>query len=141
MKEIKSIYNNLIVIVAVVVMLMCNYVCSTPMMYKRNPYDKFERDLVPVSSTVIPLTALEVSYGLGGKPSEEYKEAYLKKLRKKVLLEHEKGATDGQVDPDTLITIKKKHNDASNKAKVKGIITGNKNPIETGATTAVTDNK
>ncbi|XP_013108212.2 uncharacterized protein LOC106087643 [Stomoxys calcitrans] len=133
MKEIKSIYNNLIVIVAVVVMLMCNYVCSTPMMYKRNPDDKFERDLVPVSSTVIPLTALEVSYGLGGKPSEEYKEAYLKKLRKKVQREHEKGASDKQIDPDTLITVKKKHNDASNKAKVKGIIITNKNPSETAA--------
>uniref|UniRef100_A0A1I8NWG3 Uncharacterized protein n=1 Tax=Stomoxys calcitrans TaxID=35570 RepID=A0A1I8NWG3_STOCA len=133
MKEIKSIYNNLIVIVAVVVMLMCNYVCSTPMMYKRNPDDKFERDLVPVSSTVIPLTALEVSYGLGGKPSEEYKEAYLKKLRKKVQREHEKGAGDKQIDPDTLITVKKKHNDASNKAKVKGIIITNKNPSETAA--------
>lgn len=62
-------------------------------------------DLVPVSSTVIPLTALEVSYGLGGKPSEEYKEAYLKKLRKKVH-EHDKSASDKQADPDTLITSK-----------------------------------
>ncbi|XP_005177618.1 uncharacterized protein LOC101889165 [Musca domestica] len=140
MKEIKSniFYRHLIVIVAVVVTLMCNYVCSTPMMYKRNPDDKFERDLVPVSSTVIPLTAVEVSYGLGGQPSEEYKEAYLKKLRKKVH-EHDKSASEKLADPDTLITIKKKHIDgtSSNKAKVKGIIT--KNPIQTGA--AAGDNK
>jgi len=39
---------------------------------------------VPVSSTVIPLTVLEVSYGLGGKPSDAYKAAYLRKLRKQV---------------------------------------------------------
>lgn len=38
-----------------------------------------------VSSTVIPLTVLEVSYGLGGKPSDAYKAAYLRKLRKQVL--------------------------------------------------------
>ncbi|XP_073832513.1 uncharacterized protein [Musca autumnalis] len=141
MKEIKSnIYKHLIVIAAIVVTLMCNYVCSTPMMYyKRNPDDKFERDLVPVSSTVIPLTAVEVSYGLGGKPSEEYKEAYLKKLRKKVH-EHDKSANEKQADPDTLITIKKKHIDtaANNKAKVKGIIT--KNPTQTGTATT-SDNK
>lgn len=61
-------------------------------------------DLVPVSSTVIPLTVLEVSYGLGGKPSEEYKEAYLKKLRKKVQHENSEGETFE--DPDTLITSK-----------------------------------
>ncbi|XP_023296213.2 uncharacterized protein LOC111678974 [Lucilia cuprina] len=123
MYKTKSIYNNLIVNIIIIV-LMCNYVFSTPMLYKRNPDDKYERDLVPVSSTVIPLTVLEVSYGLGGKPSEEYKEAYLKKLRKKV--QHEK--TEGEIykDPDTLITIKKKHNDANDKAKVKGIITASK---------------
>lgn len=55
-------------------------------------------DLVPVSSTVIPLSVIEVSYGKNGMPSEEYKIAYLKKLRKKV--KHE----DDFEDPDTLIT-------------------------------------
>lgn len=59
---------------------------------------------MPVSSTVIPLTALEVSYGLGGKPSEEYKEAYLKKLRKKVQRDQIEDAL--QENPDTLITSK-----------------------------------
>ena len=59
---------------------------------------------MPVSSTVIPLTVLEVSYGLGGKPSEEYKEAYLKKLRKKV--QHENSDDGIEENPDTLITSK-----------------------------------
>lgn len=60
----------------------------------------FNAELVPISSTVIPLSVYEVSYGLGGKPSEEYKMAYLKKLRKKV--KHD----DEDEDPDTLITSK-----------------------------------
>lgn len=55
---------------------------------------------------------LEVSYGLGGKPSEEYKQAYLKKLRKKVQLKQHSKQTQQQHDgidadlanPDTLIT-------------------------------------
>ncbi|XP_053949153.1 uncharacterized protein LOC128857419 [Anastrepha ludens] len=107
----------------------CGCALGSPMLYKKNPQDKYEADLVPVSSTVIPLTVLEVSYGLGGKPSEEYKQAYLKKLRKKVQLkQHLKQQQPQQhddddaeiADPDTLITIKKKHND-TNKAKVKGI--------------------
>ncbi|KAM7349926.1 uncharacterized protein ACRADG_008653 isoform 1-T2 [Cochliomyia hominivorax] len=120
MFKIKSNYSNLSVNV-IIVLLMCKYVLSTPMLYKRNPDDKFERDLVPVSSTVIPLTVLEVSYGLGGKPSEEYKEAYLKKLRKKV--KHEQDGSETYGDPDTLITIKKIHSDVNDKAKVKGILT------------------
>lgn len=59
-------------------------------------------DLIAVSSTVIPLSVLEVSYGKNGKPSEEYKMAYLKKLMKKV--KHQDGEDD--IDPDTLITSK-----------------------------------
>lgn len=59
-------------------------------------------DLVAVSSTVIPLSVLEVTYGKNGKPSEEYKMAYLKKLMKKV--KHQDGEED--FDPDTLITSK-----------------------------------
>lgn len=55
-------------------------------------------DLVAVSSTVIPLTVYEVSYGIGGKPSEEYKQAYMKRLHKKVKHVDE--------NPDTLITRK-----------------------------------
>lgn len=58
--------------------------------------------MIAVSSTVIPLSVLEVSYGKNGKPSEEYKMAYLKKLMKKV--KHQDGEDD--IDPDTLITSK-----------------------------------
>ncbi|KAL5283749.1 hypothetical protein ACFFRR_006177 [Megaselia abdita] len=72
-------------------------------------------DLVAVSSTVIPLSVLEVSYGKNGKPSEEYKMAYLKKLMKKV--KHQDGEDD--IDPDTLITIKSKGKHIESKAKVK----------------------
>uniref|UniRef100_A0A0A1WFB9 Cysteine-rich protein 2-binding protein n=1 Tax=Zeugodacus cucurbitae TaxID=28588 RepID=A0A0A1WFB9_ZEUCU len=126
-------FNNKLSFVWLTVVLLlllqcCNCAQGTPMLYKKNPQDKYEADLVPVSSTVIPLTVLEVSYGLGGKPSEEYKQAYLKKLRKKVQLkqhlkqsQQQNDGDDADLgDPDTLITIKKKHND-SNKAKVKGI--------------------
>ncbi|XP_017470437.1 PREDICTED: uncharacterized protein LOC108362094 [Rhagoletis zephyria] len=116
-----------IAVVLLLVLQCCNCANGSPMLYKKNPQHKYEADLVPVSSTVIPLTVLEVSYGLGGKPSEEYKQAYLKKLRKKVQLkQHLKQQQQPDVDdaeladPDTLITIKKKHND-TNKAKVKGI--------------------
>ncbi|KAH8415414.1 hypothetical protein KR222_010966, partial [Zaprionus bogoriensis] len=91
----------------------CVSAVPMPMLYKRNPDEKYEADLVPVSSTVIPLTVLEVSYGLGGKPSDAYKAAYLRKLRKQVQLRAE-GAT-GEVsellplqsapsDADALIT-------------------------------------
>lgn len=69
---------------------------------------------MPVSSTVIPLTVLEVSYGLGGKPSDEYKAAYLRKLRKHVQQRTE-GRGQGEIseeplpapsDADSLITGK-----------------------------------
>lgn len=73
-----------------------------------------KKDLVPVSSTVIPLTVLEVSYGLGGKPTDEYKAAYLRKLRKQVQQRTEaKGRGTGEIseelppapsDADSLIT-------------------------------------
>lgn len=82
--------------------------------FNRKKLNSFEiLDLVPVSSTVIPLTVLEVSYGLGGKPSEEYKEAYLKKLRKKV--QHEKSEAEIYEDPDTLITSKYRNKNDFNK--------------------------
>lgn len=56
-------------------------------------------DLVAYSSTVIPLKSYEVSYNIGGKiDNEEYKEAYLKHLHKKVKHQDE--------SPDTLITRK-----------------------------------
>ncbi|XP_067636254.1 uncharacterized protein [Eurosta solidaginis] len=130
-KQTSFSYNYAFVLITVILLLLlqcCNCVQGSPMLYKKNPQDKYEADLVPVSSTVIPLTVLEVSYGLGGKPSEEYKQAYLKKLRKKVQLKQQYSKLQQQhidedaelADPDTLITIKKKHNDA-NKAKVKGI--------------------
>lgn len=53
-------------------------------------------ELIPVSSTVIPLSEYSVSAGL--QPSNEYKKAYYKLFGKKV--EHR-----GQ-NPDTLITCK-----------------------------------
>lgn len=60
---------------------------------------RFFPDLVAVSSTVIPLSVYEVSYGLGGKSTDsEYKLAYMKHLHKKVRA--------GIDDPDTLITCK-----------------------------------
>ncbi|KAL7743702.1 hypothetical protein ACLKA6_016768 [Drosophila palustris] len=107
----------------------------SPMLYKRNPDEKFEADLVAVSSTVIPLTVLEVSYGLGGKPSDEYKASYLRKLRKQVQQRTEAANASGrgtQVtselagdelltapnDADTLITVKSKQLVA---AKVKAV--------------------
>ncbi|KAH8420307.1 hypothetical protein KR009_009013, partial [Drosophila setifemur] len=71
-------------------------ISAVPMLYKLNPEEKYEADLVAVSSTVIPLTVLEVSYGAGGKPSEEYKAAYLRKLRKQVLERADKQQGAGQ---------------------------------------------
>lgn len=57
----------------------------------------FSADLVAYSSTVIPLKSYEVSYNIGGKINdEEYKEAYLKHMHKKVKHHDE--------SPDTLIT-------------------------------------
>ncbi|KAH8287757.1 hypothetical protein KR054_012425 [Drosophila jambulina] len=82
--------------VAVLLLLACASVSPSPMLYKLNPGEKYEADLVAVSSTVIPLTVLEVSYGAGGKPSEEYKAAYLRKLRKQVLQRADKNQKQQQ---------------------------------------------
>ncbi|XP_039500817.1 uncharacterized protein LOC120457360 [Drosophila santomea] len=104
-----------------VLLLVCASVSTSPMLYKLNPEEKYEADLVPVSSTVIPLTVLEVSYGAGGKPSEEYKAAYLRKLRKQVLQRTENvgvGAGVGEDDEDVLITVKSQKLE---KAKVKAV--------------------
>ncbi|XP_033168677.1 uncharacterized protein LOC117146519 [Drosophila mauritiana] len=98
-----------------VLLLVWACVSASPMLYKLNPEEKYEADLVPVSSTVIPLTVLEVSYGAGGKPSEEYKAAYLRKLRKQVLQRTEKGEDVGE---DVLITVKTQNLE---KAKVKAV--------------------
>ncbi|XP_022223232.1 uncharacterized protein LOC111074660 [Drosophila obscura] len=111
-----------------------------PMLYKRNPDEKYEADLVPVSSTVIPLTVLEVSYGAGGKPSEAYKAAYLRKLRKQVLQRSDKGEKEldeevptvlglaaDPLAPDlagpapALITVKSQQLEAASRAKVKAV--------------------
>lgn len=51
-----------------------------------------------VSSTVIPLTVYEVSYGFGGKPSKKYMDEYVKHLHKKYKTQ--------PFDADTLITCK-----------------------------------
>ncbi|XP_055371184.1 uncharacterized protein LOC129605436 [Condylostylus longicornis] len=89
-----------------VLMSLLSFGLGGKMLYKKIADDNvYEPDLVPISSTVIPLSALEVSYGLGGKPSEEYKMAYLKKLIKKVKHEDDEDLQD----PDTLITAKKKY--------------------------------
>uniref|UniRef100_A0A1B0DB83 Uncharacterized protein n=1 Tax=Phlebotomus papatasi TaxID=29031 RepID=A0A1B0DB83_PHLPP len=80
------------------VILALGQVFSVPMVYKKTDREVYEADLVPVSSTVIPLTVYEVSYGSGGKVSEEYKKAVLKHLHKKVKVKPE--------DPDKLITVK-----------------------------------
>nr|NP_569925.2 uncharacterized protein Dmel_CG14795 [Drosophila melanogaster]AAF45641.1 uncharacterized protein Dmel_CG14795 [Drosophila melanogaster] len=101
-----------------VLVLVCASVSASPMLYKLNPEEKYEADLVPVSSTVIPLTVLEVSYGAGGKPSEEYKAAYLRKLRKQVLQRTEKGEGVGEDSEDVLITVKTQKLE---KAKVKAV--------------------
>ncbi|XP_043658079.1 uncharacterized protein LOC122623165 [Drosophila teissieri] len=107
-----------------VLLLVFASVSTSPMLYKLNPEEKYEADLVPVSSTVIPLTVLEVSYGAGGKPSEEYKAAYLRKLRKQVLQRTETGenvgvgAGVGEDDEDILITVKSQKLE---KAKVKAV--------------------
>ncbi|CAD7089907.1 unnamed protein product [Hermetia illucens] len=107
---------NKCLVTSAYLLLLCGLALATPMLYKKNSNDKFEADLVPVSSTVIPLSVIEVSYGKNGMPSEEYKIAYLKKLRKKV--KHE----DDFEDPDTLITIKKKHHEKKGKeVTLKGV--------------------
>ncbi|XP_017006594.2 uncharacterized protein [Drosophila takahashii] len=114
--------------------LACASVSAAPMLYKLNPEEKYEADLVPVSSTVIPLTVLEVSYGAGGKPSEEYKAAYLRKLRKQVLQrttgksEEDEAPTllglsdfpakPAPADADALITVKSQQLE---RAKVKAV--------------------
>ncbi|XP_030568865.1 uncharacterized protein LOC115768446 [Drosophila novamexicana] len=104
--------------------LVCAGVAPMTTLYKRNSEEKYEPDLVAVSSTVIPLTVLEVSYGLGGKPSDAYKAAYLRKLRKQVLQRAQaeaSGATPlaelppAPSDADALITVKSKQ------AKVKAV--------------------
>ncbi|KAH8244953.1 hypothetical protein KR032_003075, partial [Drosophila birchii] len=90
--------------VALLLLLACASVSPSPMLYKLNPEEKYEADLVAVSSTVIPLTVLEVSYGAGGKPSEEYKAAYLRKLRKQVLQRADKQQQEEEGAP-TLVGI------------------------------------
>ncbi|EDW06208.1 uncharacterized protein LOC6585740 [Drosophila mojavensis] len=118
----------------VIYILLLAFAASSPMLYKRNPDEKYEPDLVAISSTVIPLTVLEVSYGLGGKPSDEYKAAYLRKLRKQVQQKAAAQASGNSTalralsevselppapsDADALITLKSKQQE---KAKVKAV--------------------
>ncbi|KAL9879356.1 uncharacterized protein ACN427_012374 isoform 1-T12 [Glossina fuscipes fuscipes] len=113
-----------IYIILIVFLLMFDFIvaATTPMLlYKRKPDDKYERELVAVSSTVIPLKVSEVGYGFAGTPSDGYKQLYLKKLRKKV--QHNYNETDSEfTKPDTLITINRKYDandDSSNYDKVK----------------------
>ncbi|KAH8259958.1 hypothetical protein KR038_001521, partial [Drosophila bunnanda] len=91
--------------VALLLLLACASVLPSPMVYKLNPEEKYEADLVAVSSTVIPLTVLEVSYGAGGKPSEEYKAAYLRKLRKQVLQRADKQQQQQQQEEEGAPTL------------------------------------
>uniref|UniRef100_A0A7G3B235 sn-1-specific diacylglycerol lipase n=1 Tax=Lutzomyia longipalpis TaxID=7200 RepID=A0A7G3B235_LUTLO len=71
-------------------------VFMVPMVYKKTDREVYEADLVPVSSTVIPLTVYEVSYGNGGKVSDDYKKTILKHLHSKMKIKPE--------NPDKLIT-------------------------------------
>ncbi|XP_064556396.1 uncharacterized protein LOC135440912 [Drosophila montana] len=102
-------------ILALALGLVCAGVSPMTTLYKRNSEEKYEPDLVAVSSTVIPLTVLEVSYGLGGKPSDAYKAAYLRKLRKQLLQRAEAEQAEVPTDADALITVKSKL------AKVKAV--------------------
>lgn len=53
-------------------------------------------DLIPVSSTVIPLNVYEVSYGSkdGKLNEEEYKKIYMKNMPKKAHSHHQPGMID-----------------------------------------------
>lgn len=81
-----------------------------------------------VSSTVIPLSVLEVSYGAGGKPSEEYKAAYLRKLRKQVLQRADKGRQpEEEAGAPTLVGISQ-----SAAVDADALITGESRPTRSG---------
>jgi len=88
-----------------VTLIMIGCAMASPMFYKKNGNDKYEPDLIAVSSTVIPLAEYENSTAKNGTQpiamSEEYKIAYIKHIHKKAHAEDE--------DPDTLITYKKKY--------------------------------
>ncbi|KAG4065451.1 hypothetical protein HA402_003266 [Bradysia odoriphaga] len=93
------VQRNKIQLMVGVISLFVLCTLANPMYYKKNDNDKYEPDLVAYSSTVIPIKSYEVSYNIGGKIDiEEYKEAYLKHMHKKVKVE----------SPGTLITLKKK---------------------------------
>lgn len=100
----------LMLITASVIMLGTSPVGATSMLYKKNDQQKYEQDLVAVSSTVIPLTVYEASAGLAGDSdkfynNEEYKLAYLKHLQKKQQLRTADGGTGAAVSgADRLIT-------------------------------------
>lgn len=110
-------FRNRLSIFVLVLALICQ-AFAVPMLYEKRLDGKFEAgmflqkvlhklnhesiDLIAVSSTVIPLSVLEVTYGKNGKPTEEYKMAYLKKLMKKI--KHQD--TEDDINPDTLITSK-----------------------------------
>lgn len=96
--------------------ILATFVHGSPMMYKQNDQKNYEAgedldfqvndrqelinnlieplDLIPVSSTVIPLNVYEVSYGTkdGKLNDEEYKKVYLKNFHKKV--QHQVGEVD-----------------------------------------------
>lgn len=46
-----------------VLAIACSMVATTPMSYKKNDHENYELDLVPVSSTVIPLHEIKVESG------------------------------------------------------------------------------
>lgn len=92
---------------AVLLLQLTGETHGSSMLYKKNDHDKYEPDLVAVSSTVIPLTEYQASAGLvaaGDSPkfySEEYKQAYLRHLQKKQKLRQMGGDA---VTADRLIT-------------------------------------
>ncbi|XP_031628022.1 uncharacterized protein LOC116343873 [Contarinia nasturtii] len=82
-----------------------NVLCG-PMYYKKTDDDTYEPDLVPVSSTVIPVYTYQVNSTGEVKhhvmDDEEYRLAYMKmKLMNKKRKQED--------DPDTLITLTKKY--------------------------------
>lgn len=58
----KSMFSLLLLLVLLSSAL---FVSARPTIYKRNNNDKLEPVLVPVSSTVIPISVYKVAYGIG----------------------------------------------------------------------------
>lgn len=107
--------NQCVTVGLLALILIATFAHGSPMMYKKNDQSNYEAgevvqvfhvisctkydhplDLVPVSSTVIPLNVYEVSYGSkDGKLNEdEYKRIYMKNMPKKAHKHHQPGILD-----------------------------------------------